>query len=102
MPPTMRNSNVTVASAPASARLTSKLRRMSVSTNVMMVKSKASSVHAANVVRKVFHSWRETSLYQGIAGILSAFAGIGGTVTSSHTETREAGEGEQTFRRVIP
>ena len=56
MPPIIRNNSVTVASAPASARLTSKLRRMSVRTKVMMVKSKASSVQAANVVRKVFHS----------------------------------------------
>ena len=65
MPPTMRKSSVTVASAPASARLTSKLRWMSMRTKVMIVKSKASSVHAANVVRKVFHSWRLTSWYHG-------------------------------------
>ncbi len=70
MPPIIRKNKVTVASAPASARLTSKLRRMSVRTKVMMVKSNASSVQAAKVVRNVFHSCRETSLYQGIAGSL--------------------------------
>src|SRR5688572_32889658 len=71
MPPTIRNSRVTVANAPASARLTSKLRRISVRTKVMIVKSNASSVQAAEVVRNVFHSCRETSLYQGITGILA-------------------------------
>src|SRR6185503_2083398 len=75
MPPIIRKNSVTVASAPASARLISKLRRMSVRTKVMIVKSKASSVQAANVVRNVFHSWRETSLYQGIGVILDEGSG---------------------------
>jgi hypothetical protein len=56
MPPIIRKNSVTVASAPASARLTSKLRRMSVKTKVMMVKSNASTSRPANVVRNVFHS----------------------------------------------
>ena len=55
MPPNTRKKSVTVPSAPASALFTVKLCWISIRTNVRMVKSKASSVHAANVVRKVFH-----------------------------------------------
>ena len=47
-PPTRRNINVTVPSAPASALSTVKLRWISASTNVRIVKSKPSSIQPKN------------------------------------------------------
>ena len=64
-------------STPASALLTEKLCWMSTRTKVRMVKSKASSIQAAKVVRKAFHCCRETSLYQGIAGDFSREPRVG-------------------------
>src|SRR5579872_4346014 len=69
MPPATRKISVMVPSAPASALSTVKLRWMSTSRNVRMVKSKPSSTQPRKQPANAFHCAAVTSLYQAPDGL---------------------------------
>ncbi len=71
MPPMTRKKSVIVPSRPANALFTEKLFWMSMSTNVRMVKSNASSVQAAKVVRNAFHC---VAILRGTTGAVRVIA----------------------------